>query len=430
MRPGTRLRAAAAFIAPFVVLLVSPTVIALGQSTEQAAETPPPTPVVGAGGRTTMSPFPSVLHTPPPSTELPQLEAAAAILADLASGQVLYARFPDKPRPIASVTKIMTALLVIERTTPGDLVTASANAAGDGRSPGISELGLVEGEQVRVDDLVYALMLQSANDAAIALAEHVSGSVEAFVDDMNRRAHRLGMTNTEFSSPNGLDDRGYSSARDLVTLTRAAYEHPGFASVVATRFHEIPAPEGTSPRVVQNRNVLLWLYPGAVGVKTGFTTAAGFCVVATATRDDIDLIAVVLGSPGEPFSEAAALLDYGFTAFEQREVLREGASLGSVEIDGHAVPVAAGGSLEGLVRTEAEVHTDVTVDPTAAFPPFPGEAVGTVTVRTPGLHIGGVPLVVTDVPPPPPPEDPGPWWRRAATSVLGAIDRVLDSLFG
>lgn len=430
MRSRTRLRATAAFIAPFVALLATPTLVALGQSVEQASETPPPTPVVGPGGRTTMSPFPSALHTPAISTERPQLRAAAGILADLDTGQVLYARFPDKRRPIASVTKIMTALLVIERSGPNDLVTVSANAAGDGPSPGIAELGLVEGEQVRVDDLLYALMLQSANDAAIALAEHVSGSVAAFVGDMNRRAHRLGMADTQFFSPNGLDDRGYSSARDLVTLTRSAYEHPGFASVVATRFHEIASPEGLPARVVQNRNVLLWLYPGAVGVKTGFTTAAGFCVVATAGRDDVSLVSVVLGSPGEPFSEAATLLDYGFTAFERREVLSEGESLGSVQIDGHAVPVAAGGSLEGLVRTDAAMQEDVTLDPAAAFPPFPGESVGTVTVRTPGLHVGDVPLVVTDVPPPPPPGDPGPWWRRAAISVLGAVDRVLDSLFG
>lgn len=376
-----------------------------------------------------MSPFPSVLHTPPSSTERPEVRASTAILADLDTGQVLYGRFPDKPRPIASITKIMTALLVVERSGPTDLVTVSAIAAGDGWSPGISELGLIEGEQVSVQDLLYALMLQSANDAAVALAEHVSGSIDAFVVDMNRRAHRLGMTNTEFFSPNGLDDRGYSSARDLVSLTRAAYDHPGFASVVATRFHEIPAPEGLPPRVVQNRNVLLWLYPGAVGVKTGFTTAAGFCVVATASREGVDLVSVVLGSPGEPFSEAAALLDYGFTAFERRQVLHDGEPLGSVRIDGHAVPVAAGGSVEGLIRTDAEVHREVIVDPKASFPPFPGESVGTVTVQTPGLHVSDVPLVVTDVPPPPPPEDPGPWWRRAAASVLGAVDRVLDSLF-
>jgi D-alanyl-D-alanine carboxypeptidase (penicillin-binding protein 5/6) len=401
---------------------------ALAQSTATASDTPPPTPVVLPGGRTTMSPFPTVLHTPEPSAGRPEIRAAAAILADMDTGQVLYAHFPDKRRPVASVTKIMTALLVIERTDPTDVVTVSANAAGDGRSPGISELGLLEGEQVRVGELLYALMLQSANDAAIALAEHVSGSVNAFVADMNDRARRLGLQNTEFFSPNGLDDRGYSSARDLVAMTRAAYDHPGFASVVATRFHEVPSPGGVPPRMVQNRNVLLWLYPGAVGVKTGFTSAAGFCVVATAERDGLGLVSVVLGEPGEPFSEAATLLDYGFAAFEQREVLREGDPLGTVQIDRHAVPVAAGGSLEGLVPTDAKVRRTIALDADAAFPPFPGEAVGTVTVSVPGMRIGDEPLVVTAVPAPPPPEEAGPWWRRALSSVLDAVDRVLGSL--
>jgi D-alanyl-D-alanine carboxypeptidase (penicillin-binding protein 5/6) len=383
--------------------------------------------VILPGGQTTMSPFPTVLRTPEPSPERPEIHAGAAILADLDTGQVLYAHFPDKRRPIASVTKIMTALLVIERTDPSDVVTVSENAAGDGRSPGISELGLVEGERIQVGELLYALMLQSANDAAIALAEHVSGSVDAFVAQMNHRARRLGLSNTEFFSPNGLDDRGYSSARDLVSMTRSAYDHPGFASVVATRFHEIPAPEGLPPRIVQNRNVLLWLYPGAVGVKTGFTSAAGFCVVATAERDGLGLVSVVLGEPEEPFSEAATLLNYGFAAFEQREVLREGEPLGTVEIDGHTVPVAAGGSLEGLVPTEAKVRRTVALEPGAAFPPFPGESVGTVTVSVPGMRIGDESLVVTAVPPPPPPEDAGPWWRRALSSVLDAVDRVLGS---
>ena len=160
------------------------------------------------------------------------------------------------------------------------------------------------GERIRVDELLYALLLQSANDAALALAEHVSGSVDAFVDDMNARAGQLGMTRTMFTSPNGLDDSGYSSAADLVRLTRVAYRSPGFASVVATR-------STRSSRSTPNRGssrtatCCCGCTPVAIGVKTGFTSPAGFCLVGAAQRGDERLVAVVL-EPGEPFSAASA----------------------------------------------------------------------------------------------------------------------------
>jgi D-alanyl-D-alanine carboxypeptidase (penicillin-binding protein 5/6) len=352
------------------------------------------------------------------------------MLADLDSGQVLFQAYARERLPIASVTKIMTALLVLERTRPRDLVTVSAEAAGDGRTAGVSELGLREGEQIEVGELLYALLLQSANDAAVALAEHVSGSVEAFVGDMNARAARLGLRGTRFFSPNGLDDRGYSTASDLVTLTRAAYRYPRFARIVATQVHEVPAPEGEAGRIVQNRNVLLWLYPGAVGVKTGFTTQAGSCIVAVAERAGLRLVAVVLGGRDEVFSDAAILLNHGFAAFERREVISDGEPLGAVTLDGREIPVASGGSLVALVPVDAPVRQRVLPDPTTAFPPLPGEVVGVVAVSVPGMRIGDVPLEVVEVPPPPAPTDPGPWWRRAASSVLDAVGGLVDALFG
>ena len=390
---------------------------------------PPPTPVAVAGGGTSPSPFPQTLHTPEPSTSEPsEIRAASAVLMDLDTGQVLFSRDPAQKRPIASLTKIMTAYLVLSRTSPKDVVTVSENAA-SGRVVGISGLGLVVGEEISVQQLLYALLLQSANDAAVALAEDVSGGVDAFVKAMNRTAARLGMARTRLASPNGLDDAGYSTARDLAILTRAAYGLHGFADIVATRSHTIPAPSGP-PRIVQNRNALLWLYPGAIGVKTGYTSAAGFNVVAAAERGDQRLVAVVLGEPGEPFSDAAALLDYGFTAFDRRSLIRDDADLGSVEIDGHEVEVASGSSLDGLVPTDARVRREVVVSPTVRFPPGRGQAIGSVVMSVPGLTLGQVPLVVTDVEPPPPLADDGPWWARAAGTVVRAGGGLLDALFG
>jgi D-alanyl-D-alanine carboxypeptidase (penicillin-binding protein 5/6) len=326
--------------------------------------------------------------------------------------------------PIASLTKIMTAYLVMTRIEPRETLIVGENAATE-QVVGISNLGLQAGEKIRIQQLLYALMLQSANDAAVAVAEHLGGSVEGFVDLMNETAAELGLARTRFASPNGLDDSGYSTARDLARLTRAAYAIPGFASIVAARAHAIPAPDGDA-RIVQNRNVLLWLYPGAIGVKTGFTSAAGFCIVATAVRGDERLLAVVLGEPGEPFSDAAALLNFGFAAFERRPLISEGRALGTVNIDGRDVPVAAGASLEGLVPAATRVRRTIEVDPVVRFPPGRGQVIGTVGLSVPGLALGEVPLVVTEIPPPPPLQEGGSWWTRA----LGSVARAGSALFG
>ena len=396
----------------------------------QSLGPPPPTPVPVPGGGTSPSPFPSVLRTPAPGgLETPAIDAEAALLVDLETGQRLFALDPGEKRPIASLTKIMTAYLVLSRTSPADVVTVSENAA-SGRIVGISTLGLAQGERITVRELLYALLLQSANDAAGALAEHVGATVERCVGMMNRAAARLGLSRTRLASPNGLDDAGYSTAGDLARLTRMALEIPEFAEVVAARSHEVPAPEG-EPRVIQNRNALLWLYPGATGVKTGFTTAAGFCIVASAERDGERLLAVVLGERGEAFSDAAALLNYGFAAFERRTLLEGGTALGPVEVGGRRVDVAAGADLAGLVRVDAVVRRRVSVDPAVRYPPARGQRIGTVVVFVPGGAVGGsVPLVVTDVPPPPPLDDGGTWWSRALGALIDAGDGVVDAIFG
>lgn len=401
--------------------------IALAASSVAQTATPPPTPVPPRGSP---SPFVTVLRTPRPPDARPSIRAAGAILIDLDTDQALFAKDASARRPIASVTKIMTALLVLERADLADVVTVSAGAAPGGPATGLSTLGLKPGERIPVRELMYALLLQSSNDAAIALAEHVSGTVGAFVAEMNRRAKELGLRDTRFYSPNGLDDRGYSTPADLAELTRVALTNPFFTKVAATRTREIPSPSGP-PRIVQNRNVLLWLYPGAFGVKTGFTSAAGYCVVAGAERDGRRLLAVVLGEPGEPFSDAATLLNYGFSAFEVRTLVEVGESLGELPMGPVGVPVEAGAELAPLIPTGMvdDVRRRVVPAAEVLYPPVMGQRVGTLVVRAGDETLGRVPVVVATVPPPPAPE-PGPWWRRATSTVVGALSVVLDALFG
>ena len=235
------------------------------------------------------------------------------------------------------------------------------------------------------------------------------------------------MTRTVFFSSTGLDDRGRSTARDLLRLIRLTDAIDGFDRITATRFRAIPAPEGRDRRI-QNRNALLWLYPGTFGTKTGSTGLAGSCVIASAARDDRRLVAIVLGAPHESFSDAAALLDYGFGGFTRRILASEGSDEGTVAIRGGAVPVVSGAGLTALVPTASldHVRQRIRVDPRAAFPPAAGARVGTLIVSIPGLTIGSVPLLVSVVPPPP--ASPGPWWVRAGISlgrsIAGAVRAI------
>ena len=418
-----RLRATA------VILGVLAVPFAVGLADAGPGSVPPPTPVPPLGEP---SPFVTDLRTPTPPAARPEMDAASAILADMDSGQVLFQQAPDRRLPIASVTKIMTALLVLERAQLDDVVTVSADATFPPDFAGPSALGLRAGERISVQELLYALLLQSANDAAVALAEHVSGTEERFEAAMNVRARQLGMDNTRFRSPNGLDDRGYSSARDLMILTREVYAtQPGFGRMAATRFHDVPAPAGP-PRTIQNRNVLLWLYAGAFGVKTGYTARAGFCVVAAAQREGRRLVSVVLGSPGEPFSQAATLMNYGFAAFTPQRFAAPGEAAGTVSLPGGSVSVVTGAGLEALVPVASvdRATRTITVAPEAAYPPAAGEQVATMEVAIPGLVLGQIPLVAETVPPPPSLPDDGPWWARAAGAVLdsvgGALRAVID----
>jgi D-alanyl-D-alanine carboxypeptidase (penicillin-binding protein 5/6) len=411
--------------APTAVALALVLLATTAASASVHAQTPPPTPVPPSGSP---SPFPTVLETPAPAPTPPRITAGSAILQDLSTGQVLYAKAEGRRRPIASVTKIMTALLALEEVDPSVKATVSANAA----SQLGAELGLTVGERLSVRNLLYASMLQSSNDAAVALAERVAGTESAFVSAMNARGREMGLRDTLFLGPTGLDDGGYSTAREVATITRAAYRWPLFARIARTRFRSIPASSGTDRRI-QNRNVLLWLYSPTIGVKTGFTSAAGHCLVAAARFETMELLAVVLGSPEDAFSDGAALLDYGFRRFRRVTFLDRGESLGTFSVEGASVQAVAAEELVRLVREDHLDAIEYELRPAEdlRLPILGGQKVGREIVFVNGKRVAAVDAVaaapVSAVPEPTPGRSPSP---LDDVSVLAAVIRALLAAFG
>ena len=235
----------------------------------------------------------------------------SALLFDLDSGQVLWRRNPVRPLPIASVTKLMTALLVAERLPPGTRVKVTPEA----RARRGSRVGLLpRGRRVGVSALLHGLLLSSGNDAAIALAQRVSGTSRGFVKAMNRRAQELGLRCTSFASPDGLDDRGRSCAYDLAAIAHAALDEPRIAAVVRRRTAALPFPiKGGTLHLSSHNPLLRTRYPGTLGLKTGYTRGAGRCFVGAAKRGGRRLGVVLLDSP-DPGRQATQLLDRGWKA--------------------------------------------------------------------------------------------------------------------
>ena len=252
-----------------------------------------------------------LLHaTPIAHTFRPALLGKAAILADAATGRVLWQLRAHSRRQVASTTKIMTALLALRKLGPHDVVTVDKSVP---RVPLVRE-GLRAGEQVEAWKLFYSLLLFSGNDDALALAIAAGGTKWHFVHEMNVEARILGLHDTHFVSPSGVVDvDNYSSAWDLAALTRVALRNPRFRHIVRTRVKHVPWAAPTFAKIYVNNNRLLGSYPGANGVKTGYTHRAGPCLVASATRNGVTLIAVVLSSP-DMYGDAKRLLDFGFAS--------------------------------------------------------------------------------------------------------------------
>ena len=241
------------------------------------------------------------------------ISGSAAVLISADTGEVLYEKNADTRLPMASTTKIMTALVTLENADLDDTVTVSPEAAGiEG-----SSIYLYAGEKISVESLLYALMLESANDAAAALAIHVAGSVADFAALMNKKADELSLVNTHFTNPHGLyDDEHYTSARDLALIAIAALGNEKFREIVSTEKKSVPMEDGSAARLFINHNKLLRTYGGAIGVKTGFTKKSGRCLVSAAERDGMTFVAVTLSAPDD-WRDHAALLDYAFSCYEK-----------------------------------------------------------------------------------------------------------------
>jgi len=245
------------------------------------------------------------------------VSAQYACLIDAQTGRILYEKNAYENHSMASTTKIMTALLALENSSPEEVVTISSNAA---NTEG-SSIYLKSGEKLPLSDLLYGLMLESGNDAAVAIAEHISGNVESFAQAMTERAHQIGAINTFFQNPNGLDAEGHhTTAYELALITRQALLNDDFTEIVATKRKTTDGANNTTVRSFYNHNKMLSMYPGCIGVKTGYTKKTGRCLVTAAVREHTRLICVTLNAPDD-WNDHTRMLDYGFSIQESTPLI-------------------------------------------------------------------------------------------------------------
>ena len=281
---------------------------------------------------------PSAFAQDASSAKVPQVHGEGAYLIDVQSGQTLFMKNPDEPLAPASTTKIMTGLLAIERGNLDDIVTASSTMLNNKLVYG-TQIYLVPGEKVSLKDLLYAMFLNSANDAAVAIAEHIGNDLPNFVKMMNQRATEIGATQTHFLNPSGLTETGHvTTAHDLALIARVAYQNPLFAQYVRTKSHTISRSSSAVPTQMVNENKLLWRDSEVDGIKTGYTAVAQNCLVASVTRDGRQLIGVILKSPGrEIYTDMQDMFDYGFTQFKDSVYKPSGSIISTIKVNNEPV---------------------------------------------------------------------------------------------
>lgn len=341
----------------------------------------------------------------PPAAQL-TLETPSAILMEATSGQVLFEKDSHARRPPASITKVMTLLLAFEaieqgRIKPGDEVVASPEAA----SLGGTQIWLEPGERMKVSDLLQAVAVASANDAAQALGEYVGGSAEGFVDLMNRRAQELGMKDTHFANPHGLDQDGhYTSAYDLALLSREAVRHEDLLKLTSIYDTTVNLGSRSKPVRLTNRNRLVRFYEGADGLKTGMTDTSKYCLVATARRGASRFITVLLGSPTPTIrqNEAIKLLNTGFATYVSVPLIKAGETVGQPlrvvrgSLDRVSATVAQDFGVAVRKGQEKKVKTQIVLPPNIATPLAKGQQVGDFIVTVDGREVARAPLVAAD----------------------------------
>lgn len=325
-------------------------------------------------------------------------KAESAVLMDPISGRLLYEKDPDTPRPIASVTKIMTMLLAVEALNDGklsldDVVATSEYAA----SMGGSQIYLEPGEEFPFREMLISIATSSANDASVAVAEHLAGSVEAFVDLMNERAKELGCKNTNYVNPTGLPVEGHhSSARDQALILREAIKYPVFMEVSGMKEYDLRGGEFK----LWNTNKLLWWYRGADAGKTGWTNEAKHCLASSAQRDNLRLISVVLACP-EPkthFQESMKLFNWGFARFEAVKLADKGQTIKTVPVEkgNHQEADLITSALVAVVVPKGEnkgISFHLELPEQLVAPIEAGTAVGSYVVTNQGEEILRVDLV-------------------------------------
>lgn len=325
------------------------------------------------------------------------LNAKSSILMEESTGNILYESNPDERLPIASVTKVMTMLLIMEAVDSGkisldDMVTVSENAM----SYGGSTMFLETGEQLTVNDMLKGIAVASANDGCVAMAEHLAGSESAFVDMMNEKAKELGMENTHFMNTNGLDeDDHYSSARDVAIMSRELMKHETIFNYTSIWMDTLRGGKFQ----LANTNKLIRFYDGANGLKTGSTSKALCCLSAAAKRNDMQLIAVVLGAPtsAERFASAKSLLDYGFANYAVNTQITAGDEVQNIAVEkgvDKEVGVVAGDSCSTLVKKgqEDNITKEIKIDETITAPIEAGQKIGTMTISRDGEVIADIDL--------------------------------------
>ena len=319
--------------------------------------------------------------------QMPDISAHSAIVIDADTSRILYEKNPYEILPMASTTKIMTAILALENGNPDDIVTVSDNAVGiEG-----SSISLQPGEKQRVEDLVYGIMLSSGNDAAVAIAEHISGSVEEFCAMMNKKAVELGAADTNFETPNGLDaEEHHSTAYDMALITRYALGIDGFKELIATKSISIESNKCTYSIV--NKNRLLSEYEGAIGVKTGFTGKAGHCFVGAAESDGMTLISVVLGSGWgtagrqRKWIDTKNMLNYGFQKYDYFDICIKGDYIDTIPVNnsyGESIRVCTANDIKlPLSQAEREaLYAEVKLPDKLDAPVKEGDEVGRILFK-------------------------------------------------